>query len=185
MRPEIGETITGVSEIDAGRLHHRFPILDIGLGLFQRGIGIIEVLLADRFVGQRLLVAVRPRPKGRQIGLSPAQGGLGIVERRLKGGGIDLIELLTGLDIGTFREQAFLNEPVDLGPDFRNPKRGRPSRQFGGDRNAFWFHDNHSHFGGIALWRSTRALLFSATGQRQTDDENSSDDDKPMSVPTQ
>ena len=41
----------GVFQIDAGRLDHGLPILDIRLHLFQSGRGIIIVLLADRFIG--------------------------------------------------------------------------------------------------------------------------------------
>jgi len=43
----------GVIQIDAGRLQCRF-------GLFQSGIRIIEVLLADRFVNQCFFEAVSP-----------------------------------------------------------------------------------------------------------------------------
>ena len=35
----------GVIEVDAGRFHHRLVIRDIGLGLFQGGRGIIQILL--------------------------------------------------------------------------------------------------------------------------------------------
>ena len=109
---------TRVSKVDAGRLHHRLVIRNIGHGLFQGGSRIVKVLLGNRFVGKGFLVAIRPQLKGGQIGFSPAKSGPGIVERRLEGSGIDLVKRLAGLDIRTFRKQAFLYEAVDLGPDF-------------------------------------------------------------------
>ena len=93
--------------------------------LFQGGRRIVVVLLADRFVGQCVLIPVHLHLDGRQIGLSTAEGSLGIVERRLKRGGINLVELLPPFDIGSLRKQALLNEAVDLGPDFRDAKGRR------------------------------------------------------------
>ena len=55
-----GRGDAGVSQIDAGRLHRRLPVLDVGLGLFQGGVRIVEVLLADRFGGKQFAKTLRP-----------------------------------------------------------------------------------------------------------------------------
>ena len=51
-----------------------------------------------------------------------------IVEYRLKRSGVDLIEHMASLNVGTFSKEAFLDEAVDLRPDFRDKVRRSPTR---------------------------------------------------------
>ncbi len=102
--------------------------------------------MTDRFVGQGLLVAVYPGLDGGQVGLRPAQRGLGIVQRRLKRGGVNLVEVLAFLDIGPLREQAFEDQTVDLRPDIRDQKRRGAAGQLGVQRDRLPGNGHGCHF---------------------------------------
>ncbi len=110
MRPEMGAVIEVYFRLMRAVSTVAFPILYIRLSLFQRGSRIIVVLLADRFIGQQFPQAISLQLDCRQIGLGPGKRGLGIVERRLIKGRINLKERLAGLDIGAFRKQALLDD---------------------------------------------------------------------------
>ena len=115
----------GVSQVDSGRLHHCSPILNIGLGLIQSAGCVIVILLADCVVGKSLFETIGTRSNRRQTCLRPAKGGLSAVKRRLKLRRIDLVEHLSGLNVGTFHKQTFLYDAGDLGPNFSHEISGR------------------------------------------------------------
>ena len=123
-------------EVDAGRLDRRFPQLDIGLCLLEHGRRVIVILPADRIVNKRFPVAFRLRSDRRQVGLGLAQGGHRILEHRLEGGGIDLVEHLAGRDFGAFRKQTPLDDPVHLGADFGDPVGGSATGQLHGQHDS-------------------------------------------------
>ena len=80
-----------------------------------------------------------------------AQGGLGIVQRRLIGSRIDLIEHLAGLDIGAFHKQAFLDDAAHLGTHFSDQIGRCPPGQFGRDYQPLRLHRHNGNFGSSAL----------------------------------
>ena len=162
----------GVSQIDTSRFHHRFPKLDIGFSLLQGGGGIIHILLADRLIREQFANTFSPQPDRRPIAFGLAEGGLGIVQGRLKVSGIYLVKYLTGLDLRTFRKKSFQNNAVNLGAYFRDPIGGRAARQFRGQHDGL---RGDLHRGHLRDWRR-RGLGFAfATVQKEADERGRPD----------
>jgi len=60
---------------------------------------------------------------------------------------------MVGFDIGTFRKQAFLNDAINLGANFRDNMRGRAAWQFGRQEDFLWLDRHRSNFLGSGRWR--------------------------------
>ncbi len=141
--------------------------MDIRLRLLQCGSHIVVVLLADCLIDQQFPQASGLQSDRGQVGLGPAEGGLCIVEGRLIGGGIDLIEDLADFDIGAFLKQAFLNDAAHLWTQFSDHIGRRPPGQFRRDHQPLRLYRHDGDFGRSARWRSAFVGLLSATTQDQ------------------
>ncbi len=144
----------GVAQVDPRLLHRR-------LGLQVGGIGVGVLLLAHGLVGDQQLVAL-----GLLLGRS--QVGLGALVVGLVGGGVDLVELLPGLDVAAFLEQALEDDAVHLGTHLGDAERIGPARQLGiqGHRLRFQGHDPD-----LRRLRRRRRLAFSAPGKGRNRDQ--------------
>ncbi|MCY1403165.1 hypothetical protein D9M71_183320 [compost metagenome] len=85
--------------------------------------GVVFLTAYGLFVDQ-LLVAVGNR-------LGRAQVGFSAFQRRFIDRRIDLVQLLAGLDVTAFLEQALENDAVDLRADFGNAERTGTAGQIG------------------------------------------------------
>ena len=74
-----------VCQIDTGGFKRGFRILNIGLGLLESSVRIIEILLADRLDGNQLSVTLGLQSDGWEIGFAPRERSDGIVVSRLIG----------------------------------------------------------------------------------------------------
>jgi hypothetical protein len=144
--PGNGRSHPGIAQIDAGPFHLGLPIFDVGPGLIHGRSRVVEVLLADRLVRQQFLVAFGLQADGRQIGPGLAQGRLGRVQGHLKGRRVNLVQQLPGFDIGAFPEQAFLDDAIDLGANFRHQIGRGAARQLGGQLHRLRLNGQRGHF---------------------------------------
>ena len=104
----------------AAALHRGLPIFDLGLGLSHGRGRVVIVLLADGFFTHQFPAAFRLQLERGQIGLGLAQRRLGRVQGHLKGRRVNLVEQLSGLDVGAFPELPLFDNAVDLRADFRH-----------------------------------------------------------------
>nr|WP_210275613.1 hypothetical protein [Rhizobium sp. G21] len=108
----------GVAEIDAGGFDRRFCGAHIRFGLRQGQKRVFIILAGDRSL---VVEALQPLGFGRSIafsGLGPRQGRFCARERRLICVGINPVEKIACLDVGTLGELALDNKAGDLRSDF-------------------------------------------------------------------
>ncbi|MNM57914.1 hypothetical protein D3C81_691330 [compost metagenome] len=117
---------------------------------------VVVFLAADRLLGDQLLVALGQRTGRLQVGLGAGQGRF--VHRR-----IDLVQLLTFLDLGAFFEQALENDAIDLWADLGDAVGGGTPRQVGGQGIGLGLQGNDAD---LRSMRNRRSLfLFTAAEQ--------------------
>ncbi|MCY1179436.1 hypothetical protein D9M73_198360 [compost metagenome] len=99
------------------------------------GHGSVVFLAADSLFVDQLFVAIGDR-------FGRAQIRFGAFKRRFIDRRIDLIELLAGLDVTAFLEQALENDAVDLRANFSNAERAGTTRQIRGKRKRLRLQGN-------------------------------------------
>ncbi|MCY1182510.1 hypothetical protein D9M73_230720 [compost metagenome] len=105
-----------------------------------------------------MLVAVGNRLGRTQIGFGA--GERCFIDRR-----VDLIELLAGLDVAAFLEQALENDAVDLRTHLGNAERRGTARQFAVQHHSLGLQGDHADFGNVVLLRRL-GLLASGKGRQ-------------------
>src|SRR5690606_19020724 len=134
----------GVAHVDA-------RLFQAGLRLQEGGARLVVGLLAHGVVLDQLGVALGARAGGGQGGLGAFQGGL-------VDGGVDLVQLLTGLHLAALVEQALLDDAVDLRTHLGAAVGGGAARQLGGQRVSLGIKgndaDQRGRRRGVSLGRS-------------------------------
>lgn len=118
--------------------------------------GVVFLAAYGLFVDQ-LLVAIGDRLGRLQVGLGALEGRL--IDRR-----IDLIELLTFLDVAAFLEQALENDAVDLRTDLGDPERSGAPWKLGRQGKGLRLQGDYADLRG--LWGGSRLFLFTSAEQR-------------------
>ncbi len=136
----------GVRHVDARRLHGRLVRFHVSLGLIERRSCVVVILPADRVDWHEFLVALRPRPDGRDVRLGPRKTRLRARVGSLVHGRVDLVELVARFYVGPFNEKALLDDPAYLGPHLRDKAGTRSSGQFHGEGNPLRLHGDDRHF---------------------------------------
>ena len=157
--PGEGRDHLGVAQIDLGG----FDIGAIGfddalIRTHQRDLG-VQRLLRNRVLSHQRLVAFEIEPGIDQIGLGLGELPGGLVQRRLIGPGIDLIERLAGLDDAAFGEEALLDDAGDLRLDVGDGERIGAARQFSRELHRLFAHHHEAHHrrGALWMWRAASA----------------------------
>ena len=145
-----------VFEVDPGVLHGGFGGGDAGLSRLERGYGIVIILLAYSLDGDEFLEAVGPRTGGGDFGFGYRQGGFRLFISGFIGSRIDLVESRSRVDVGSFCEETFLNDSVDLGADFGDQERRCAAGKFCRQHRAFGSDGDDAYFRG--LWGRGRGL---------------------------
>ena len=163
-----GRRDAGVIQIDAAGLHGGTACGHVGLGLLLRRHGVGVFLLADRVGGQQWLVALGQRGRLRQVGLGAGQRGLGTLQRRRIGSGVNRKQGLPCLDVAAFAKQPLLQDTGSTGPHLRHARGFQAPGQLGHQTHITRCGHHHAHFG----WRHAatgrrRWRLGLATGRQQ------------------
>ncbi len=111
----------------------------------ERGLGVLDVLLADGVNGRQAAQPLGARPGGREVGLGHRQRRLGLVDRGAVGRRIDLVEQLPGAHIRALLEAALLEQAADLRPDLRDQVGRGAAGQFGGQHHALRSERHGAH----------------------------------------
>ena len=192
---DLGRLERGFGLLDRrlGRRHRRPVALHLRLGGLERGLGHVDsrdglVTLAggDSLLLEQVLQPLAvcpgerhgrllpgdacdarthagPRPVGRL--LRGMDIGRRAVMRRLEGGRVDLVEYVAGLNVGTFREEPFLYEAADLGPDLCDQVAGSPPRQLRGQDDPLRLDRHDRYFRGRS-WRGGFLLAVTTRQKR-------------------
>ena len=123
--------------------------MQVGLGGLQADLRVFIVLLADGIDLRQLRIATGRGLGGLQRGAGLGGGGLRLGKGRLVRRRVNLIQRLTGLDLGPFDKQALLHNATDLRTDLRNHKGLGAPGQFSGQRLRLRLHGQHRHLGGL------------------------------------
>ena len=153
----------GVVEVDRRRFHRCLVRLHGGAGLLVGGLGVVVVLAADRVLLHQVGVACSLQPGGDQVGLGVRQGALRLVQRRLIGGRVDLVEHLAGANVGALDEKPRLDDAVHLRPHVGRQGRRGAARQLGGAGHRLRLHRHHADVGRP---RGRRCRLLRAGGRQ-------------------
>ena len=113
-----GSAHLGAAVVDFRGVHGGLARLHGGLGLTQRGLHIIVVLLTDGLGLQHAGGAAFTKLRHVEIGLGAREIGAGLVESGLVGVGFDAVEHVAFLDHGAFGEAAFLEDAAHFGTNF-------------------------------------------------------------------
>ena len=177
--------------------HLRLDGLQRGLGHLGLGDGLVALAGGDGTLLEGLLepLAVRPgeveggllpghvgearlqrRPRPVGVLLYDGEVGRGVVQGRLEGRRIDLVERLAGLDLGAFRKEPLLDEAAHLGTDLGDQMGGGPSGQFRGDHQPLRLDRHDGDFGRSTL-RGSACGCLPATAQDQEPGEHTPGND--------
>jgi hypothetical protein len=184
VRPGIGEVTGRVVEVDARGLHRGARLRDIRLGLPQRGLGQVEILLADGARADQRAVAVDRDRGGGGRGLVALERRLGAVQGRLIGRRIDLVELLARLDLGALGEEPLADHAADLRADLGGAEGRGPARQFRGDGHGLLAEGHHGDRRGRWRRRGSLSTGFVAACHEEAPGEGSKGRDVQASVET-
>ncbi|MNP20763.1 hypothetical protein D3C76_1133510 [compost metagenome] len=119
------------------------------------GHGGVVFLAAHGLFVDQLLVAVGNRLGRTQVGFGAFQGR--VIDRR-----IDLIQLLAGLDVAAFLEQALEDDAVDLRADFGDAERTGTAGQIGGQGESLRLQ---SHDADLRGWGDRCCLFLFASAE--------------------
>lgn len=101
-------------EVDLGVLDGGGADLELGLSLGELGEGLVEFLLRDEVALAQGLDALGVEFHEVVIGADVGELGLGLIEARGVGGGVDAREHVAGLHLGVVVDKHLLDEPGDL-----------------------------------------------------------------------
>jgi hypothetical protein len=160
-QPADRRTHFGEVEADLRRLDGRLGRGDVGLGLRQRRLGVVEALCGDRVDADQLVVAIDLGLRARQGGFRLLQGRCGRVIGGLVAARIDLVEEIAGLDGAALGEDAALDEAVDLRPDIGDGRGRGAARNLDRQRNRFSLQRDGADLDGRAAagWAARRGLF--------------------------
>lgn len=156
----------GVVEVDALGLQRGPGRIDLGLGLQERGGGVVRVLLAHGLDGRQLLEAPGLELHRNQAGLGLGERGARVVHAGAVGGGIDQVEQLARLDVAALLESALLHQAGDLRAHLGDQGRGHAAGQLGGQRHRPLLQGDHADPGRPLGARHGRARRLAAAGNR-------------------
>ncbi len=156
-------------QIDFRRIDRSLGRRHFSASLTLSSDGVIIILTADHVIPHQLIIPVHPCIGIGNRGLGTLQISLGTGQFGLIRGGINLIQLLTGLNQRAFLKQALLNDAGHLWAYLGNTEGRGATGQFGTDLQRFFLNriDSNSN----RLRRTTTGgsgLLFIFTGGRQS-----------------